>query len=413
MSQNTNEASGTDSSGGAADHAAEPTTRAATALLVAATVALAAVALLWGYGPITVTVEGSLMVVPRNVTVAALVSQGLLSQPRGDLVSVGGRVLQAGSGEPPLVLVDGGGRGPDIALEPGARLTTVRGADIVEPTAVRSIETTSGVRYAGSGPVESVEDTGVPDVVEVVVGTVSGEEVSRRHVSVGVPMTIRREPAWTGPKRVALTFDDGPWKGSSDAVLRQLVAANVKATFFVVGARLKGGGAAIARREDAAGMEIGDHSLNHKLLGHAAKGVVRQQIRRGARAVQTVLGVTPVWFRPPGGSMSATVRRESRLAHLRVAMWTIDPRDWERPPARTIARHILDRIKPGSVVLMHDGGGDRSQSVAALQLVIAGLKARGYEMVSLSRLKGLPERTAPAEPPADLLSRLTGTAPAP
>jgi peptidoglycan/xylan/chitin deacetylase (PgdA/CDA1 family) len=359
MSANTNEASGPESEG--TDHVAQPSTRAATVLLVAATVALAAVALLWGYGPIPVRVEGSLMIVPRDTTVAALMGRGLLSQPRGDLVSVSGRVLQAGSGAPPVVLVDGGGRGPDIALEPGARLTTVRGADVVEPTAVRSIETTSGVRYAGSGPVESVEDTGVPDVVEVVVGTVSGEEVSRRQVSVGVPMTIRREPAWPGPKRVALTFDDGPWKGSTDAILRQLVAAEVKGTFFVIGARLKGGGAAIARRVVAAGMEIGDHSQNHTLLGHAPKGVVRQQILRGARAVQSVLGVKPIWFRPPGGSTSATVRREAKRAHLRVAMWTIDPRDWERPPARTIARHILDRIKPGSGVGVHDGGGGRAQ----------------------------------------------------
>jgi len=366
------------------------------AAVAAVIVAIAAAAGLFFYGPMPVTVDGALMVVPRYATTGLLVAQGSFAESRGDLMSVRGRLLQRGAGGAPRVLVDGSPHGPGIALYPGARLTAVRGDDLPESTIDRTIETTPAVRYRGSGPVESVEDSGTPATVRVVAGSISGEEVTRTAVSPGTPMTVRREPAWTKPKRVALTFDDGPWRGTTDEILRQLVAADVKATFFVIGNRLRGGGAAIEKRVVAAGMEIGNHSLSHRLLGHAPPKTVKKQIRKGSQAIERVLGVRTRWFRPPGGSTSARVRRSAKRAGLRVAMWTIDPKDWKRPSAQAISRHILDRVRPGSIILLHDGGGDRSSTVEALRAVLAGLKARGYSMVTLSGLYGLPE---PPEPP--------------
>jgi peptidoglycan/xylan/chitin deacetylase (PgdA/CDA1 family) len=102
------------------------------------------------------------------------------------------------------------------------------------------------------------------------------------------------------------------------------------------------------------------------------------------------------------------VKREVKKRHERFVLWTVDPRDWSRPGVRVIAQRVLDHVRPGSIVLMHDGGGDRSQTVAALRLVIAGLKGRGYSMVTLSRLKRLPALPVPpaarrlAEPTAEL-----------
>jgi peptidoglycan/xylan/chitin deacetylase (PgdA/CDA1 family) len=80
------------------------------------------------------------------------------------------------------------------------------------------------------------------------------------------------------------------------------------------------------------------------------------------------------------------VRAEARRLKLRLILWSIDPRDWSRPGTATIAARILDKVRPGSVILMHDGGGTRSQTVAALVKVLHGLRARGYRMVTLSEL---------------------------
>jgi chitin deacetylase len=201
---------------------------------------------------------------------------------------------------------------------------------------------------------------------------------------------VRREPAWPGRKWVALTFDDGPWPGSTDEVLAQLAGAKAKATFFMVGQRLKNA-PEIGRRVLAAGMEVGDHSYSHKYLATYPHDVVTQEIAWGASAIEGVLGVRPVWYRPAGGSVNPWVFVEAQRLRLRIVLWTIDPHDYKRPGAQVIARRILDNIRPGAVVLMHDGGGDRSQTRAALAIVLKALTARGYSMVTLSELYSKPQ----------------------
>jgi peptidoglycan/xylan/chitin deacetylase (PgdA/CDA1 family) len=313
--------------------------------------------------------------------------------PRGDLLSLGGRVLEKGVGGLPTVLVDGRHFATNEPLHPGARMTTVRSPDLTEPTVRELFETTTAVVYTGEGPIESVEVTGSPGVEEVVTGAVSGEELSRSLVSAGTPSIVRREPEWLGLKQVALTFDDGPWPVSTDAILRILQDAGIKATFFMLGNRINRD-PEMARRVVAAGMEIGDHSQSHKMLARAKHSTVRKQIGRGATTIRAVLKVQPVWYRPAGGSANGYVRAETARQGLRFIKWTVDPKDWSRPGADKIARRVLKRVVPGSVILMHDGGGNRVQTIAALTTIIDGLRARGYTMVTLSRLHGLPEQVA-------------------
>jgi peptidoglycan/xylan/chitin deacetylase (PgdA/CDA1 family) len=308
---------------------------------------------------------------------------------------VHGRPLAQGSGGEPTLQLDRrlpeGAPASSFTLVPGDRLTSVRGADAVEPLVTRTVKTTpSSSRYVGRGPFVSVEDSGTPGTALVTVGSVSGEEVSRMQLSNGSPMTLRREPAWTQPKVVALTFDDGPWRDSTDAILAQLKAAGVRATFFMTGIQLRNRPRG-ARAVLAAGMEIGTHSNTHKLLGHASKDLVRREIGGGVTQMQRTLGITPLWYRPAGGSVSGFVRSEAKRRGLRLILWSIDPRDWSRPGAANIVSRVLDRVRPGSVILMHDGGGDRSQTVEALAKILHGLTARGYRMVTLSELYHVPD----------------------
>jgi peptidoglycan/xylan/chitin deacetylase (PgdA/CDA1 family) len=378
---------------GTAPVAAE-TRRAWLAVNLAATVLLGAV-LAYGPMPVPVTIDGTHTWVLRGATATRLARQGRLAGKAGNLVSLSKRILVPGGGAPPEIDVNGTTAGMGANLDSGVTITSYLGADVVEPTVTRTIETTPAVIYKGVGPVETVEDPGTPGTAEVVVGAVSGEEQSRRVISAGAPMTIRREAAWTGSKRVALTFDDGPWNSSTDAVLAILKSNGVKATFFMVGSAVNRR-PAIARRVLAAGMEIGNHTQSHRSLRHLPQKAVSTQIRRGALTIRRTLGIHVLWFRPPGGAWDATVKHEVRAQHERLVLWSVDPKDWSRPGERVIAARILDRVQPGSIVLMHDGGGDRSQTVAALGLVIASLKARGYSMVTLGQLFGVSD--APVAP---------------
>jgi peptidoglycan/xylan/chitin deacetylase (PgdA/CDA1 family) len=380
--------------------------RAWLAVNLAATGLLAAFVLA-GPVPVRVTVDGTRTWVLRGTTAAGLLRQHRLAGTAGDLVTPDGRTVVAQGGAPLTITLDGESASFGASLDSGDTLVSRRGLDLVEPTVTRTIETTPTARYRGTGPVESVEETGTPGAAEVVVGAVSGEERSRRVISTGTPTTIRREPAWRGAMEVALTFDDGPWPTSTDAILAELKSAGVKATFFMIGSAVRRR-PEVAKRVLAAGMEIGNHSLSHRSLGRASIKTIGSQVRGGSNTIRRVLGIRARWFRPPGGSWSSAVKREVKKRHERFVLWTVDPRDWSRPGVRVIAQRVLDHVRPGSIVLMHDGGGDRSQTVAALRLVIAGLKGRGYSMVTLSRLKRLPALPVPpaarrlAEPTAEL-----------
>lgn len=353
-------------------------------VLAALAVALV-LGLLWLAGTVPVTADGMPVWVLRGLTVGGLEAQGQLSGRPGDLVSVHGKLLRAGAGDEPSIRVNGALATSATVLGFGDRVTSGRGPDRVEPIVVRVEHTPPGMRRVGVGPVESVEDSGTPGTVAVRVGAVSGDVVSRRTVSTGYPMVVRREPAWRGRKAVALTFDDGPWPRQTEKVLAILKAAGAKATFFEIGRQVENR-PQLSRAVVAAGMEVGTHSQNHKLLAGASRKVVVSEISRGADAIRKVLGAWPTWYRPAGGSVNSFVYREAKKLKLRVVLWTVDPRDWSRPGAARIQQRVLDHVQPGAVILMHDGGGDRSQTIAALPRILRGLKARGYKVVTLSDL---------------------------
>ena len=359
-----------------------------TNLLVRTVVAVVLIALVL-FGPILVEVDGYPRWLAHGTTVGELVDAGGVRSFPGDLLDVRGHFLAPRRGGAPLVAVDGAATSAGTVLRFGSRVVSGRGPDALESTVAVTVETTPAVHYRGSGPVESIELAGPPGQTRVVRGAVSGIELERTVISGPASVTVRREPAWTGKKRVALTFDDGPWPGQTDKFVAALQDADAHGTFFMVG-YLATRHAHLARLVADAGMEIGAHSQSHTLLKHKSRKTVRSQIVKGVASLQKATGQRPVFFRPPGGSVNLFVYQEARRAKLRVVMWTVDPHDYRKPGAGVIARRILDNIRPGSVVLMHDGGGDRTQTLAALKIVLRGLAARGYETVTLSELYAKP-----------------------
>jgi peptidoglycan/xylan/chitin deacetylase (PgdA/CDA1 family) len=134
------------------------------------------------------------------------------------------------------------------------------------------------------------------------------------------------------------------------------------------------------------GQLLGNHTLGHKELTKQTPAEIRRQILGGASAIKSATGVDPVWFRPPFGAVNGKVFQEVRTLKLRVAMWDIDTLDWTRPGVPRIVKNSMNHLKPGAVILMHDGGVDRSQTIAALPQIIDKLRAQGYSFVTLEEL---------------------------
>ena len=186
--------------------------------------------------------------------------------------------------------------------------------------------------------------------------------------------------AATERKVVALTFDDGPSE-YTDRYLDVLREKDVPATFFEIGQEMPGREATM-RRILAEGDEIGDHTENH------VEDPGYEQIATAAERIKAYTGFQPCLFRPPGGAEDSTVIETAGSLGLKTITWDVDPRDWSLPGTSAIYSNIVDNAKPGAIILMHDGGGPRDETLAALPGIIDTLRARGYGFETVSSLLG-------------------------
>ncbi len=195
-----------------------------------------------------------------------------------------------------------------------------------------------------------------------------------------------------GPSRgrmVALTFDDGPWYDTPQ-FLGILERKHVVATFFEIGEQIAtyGHGGAIERRMLRDGDIVGDHTWSH--IDVAGDGpAAASQIGMTANAIRSAThGFRPCLFRAPGGAVSPALISEARRMGFTTIQWDVDPRDWSRPGTGAIYNTVVSNVHPGSIVLQHDGGGDRSETLAALPQEIDTLRHRGYKFVTITQLLG-------------------------
>ncbi|MDM4721933.1 polysaccharide deacetylase family protein [Micromonospora sp. WMMA1363] len=194
------------------------------------------------------------------------------------------------------------------------------------------------------------------------------------------PAGLRRT---TGVHGVALTFDDGPSPVWTPKVLDRLGAAGVTATFCVVGAQVRRH-PDLVRRIVREGHQLCNHSWQHDIdLGRRPVAEIRADLLRTQRAIRAAVPDAQVpFYRQPGGRWTPEVVRVARGLGMRSLHWSVDPRDWGKPPAETISKRVHTAARPGAVVLLHDGGGDRSATLAACPGLIADLKTR-YGVVGL------------------------------
>ncbi len=377
------------------------TRRVPTKGLIGIAVVLVIAAAIIGYIafflPFDVTVNGQTVSMRPRSTVASLVEQGHANPRPGNLLSVNGQLLQPDGGEPFSAKVDGEPAEPGKTLAAGMVVEIGDGNDVVEDFTQseeplpfgRSDDDRSFESY-WQGSIHMLQD-GQDGLLLTKTGSISGATVQE----VAVPAVDAGYHIFTvqpSEKVIALTFDDGPWPETTDQILDILAQNNAKATFFTIGMQIPEYSASV-RRAAQMGCQVLTHSWDHASgSGNGVDLTIMsddeqiEEVTRGYAAIAEATGAEPAHImRAPGGNFHDSII-DTLWPYLDAEIgWDVDTQDWSRPGVDSIVESLLS-VEPGQVVLMHDGGGDRSQTVEALRQALPILAERGYRFVTISEL---------------------------
>jgi peptidoglycan-N-acetylglucosamine deacetylase len=185
-------------------------------------------------------------------------------------------------------------------------------------------------------------------------------------------------------REVALTFDDGPGPYTR-RVVKVLRRLHAPATFCPFGRAIIGSPREL-RFLHRLGFPVGDHTMSHPLMGHLPRARQAGEIDGQARLVRRAGLPYPRLFRPPDGSLDADTLKLLRRRNMLMVLWSVNPEDYLRPGARAIVSRVMAGARPGSIILLHDGGGDRSETVAALPFIIKRLRKRHLHLVDVPQM---------------------------
>ncbi|WP_082926967.1 polysaccharide deacetylase family protein [Paenibacillus tuaregi] len=189
-------------------------------------------------------------------------------------------------------------------------------------------------------------------------------------------------------REVALTFDDGPHALYTEKILDILGEYNIKATFFLLGEHVRDY-PDIAKRIAAEGHTVGNHTYSHPNLTTLTYEEIHDELTRTEQEIILATGIRPKLFRPPYGEFNELVLRAAGEMNYKTVYWSqdtnrsLDTKDWAGPIAEEILQHIKNNICSGGIVLMHDGGGDRTQTILALAPIIEFLQKENFTLIPL------------------------------
>ena len=184
---------------------------------------------------------------------------------------------------------------------------------------------------------------------------------------------------------VALTFDDGPNPPYTSQILATLQNYHVHATFFTVGGQIGAHPALVQQEADQENL-VENHSWSHANFNILTTESMSWQLTTTNDAIHQTTHILPKLFRPPYGAYNQTALNIATSLNLTTVTWSVDPRDWTRPGTDAIVSRVVSQTQNGSIILMHDGGGDRSQTVAALPAIIEQLQQHGFCLVTVQQL---------------------------
>lgn len=378
-----------------------PRSRESRGPVIVALVVVAAIvgggAWMWLNRTVHVSVNGTGADVRADATLEEIVSSEGVSPKPGNLVSVGGNVIEEGGGTPFSATVNG------QALDEGGidgfrakgneEIVFGDGTDVTESSHQEERVVQPQLEpAAGIGAVTFVSQYGKPGKQMFTVGDVSGEavagEVTEPWQNVKLEsVNIRPE---NGRKAVALTFDDGP-SSYTQQYLDILSKYGARATFFCLGSQVAG-------REDlvqairSQGSQVASHTQNHEQLTALEADPLRAEITDAFTALSSAGGGDTTVLRPPYGALDSQTWARSGGTFSTSVIWNLDSLDWERPGVDAIVSNATTGVTSGSIILMHDGGGNRDQDVEALPKIIEKLQADGYELVTVDELMAMDSR---------------------
>ena len=206
---------------------------------------------------------------------------------------------------------------------------------------------------------------------------------------------------------IAFTFDDGPNPTYTPQVLHALEHYGVHATFFTIGLQVQRF-PALVQEEVGDGDGVGNHTWDHPDLTTLPPEAVYIELSHTSLLVTQTTGIRPTLFRPPYGAITPEVHLLAAQLGMTSTLWSIDTQDWQRPGTQTIVNRVLSHVTNGSIILMHDGGGNRSQTVAALATIIPALQARGFQLVTVAQLAHDAQTVSTVSAPQAQLTRRGG-----
>lgn len=346
--------------------------------------------------PIDVTLNGEQKTLQGDErSVSGLLEAGVASATPGNYVAVDGSVMRQGEGTRCTATVNDQ-QTDDLGqrLNAGDVITIADGTDVTESYTDSNVQTIPfSVKIQGTGAVHVYTGDGT-----------DGEKVTRTGNESGKTAEIvTKEPSdrivqyynvdTHGDKVIALTFDDGPWNNNQTTEVLDILKENdAKATFFTVGERISGNEEVVKRAADE-GHEIGTHTYDHAEGSGQGVSLIlmsdeerKQEVQKGLDAIKNATGQeASTIFRSPGGNFDTAVATSLNGLVTAEIGWNVDTNDWRRPGADVIAQRI-ESAGPGNIILMHDGGGDRSQTIAGLKEALPKLKEQGYQFVTVQEL---------------------------
>lgn len=344
---------------------------------------------------VAVTINGEQQTISgQQRTVEGLLDTNTVSVTPGNYVAVDGSVIRQGDGTRVTATINGEEE-DDLStrLNDGDDISVTNGTDITEDYTESDPQPMQpSYELRGTGAVHLYTQQGEPGEKVVRTGNESGKtaEVVTKEPVNGVVQYYNVNT--NGDKVIALTFDDGPWDSSTAAILDILKENDAKATFFTVGQKISGHEDLVKRAVDE-GHEVGTHTWDHAEGSGQGVSLIlmssderKQEVEKGMQAIKNATGQDgSLMFRSPGGNFDAGVAADLGGMITAEIGWNVDTHDWKRPGADVVAQRI-ESAGPGEILLMHDGGGDRSQTVEALRKALPVLKEQGYKFVTVSDL---------------------------
>ena len=354
--------------------------------------------------PIDIMVNGQELQLPRTATVNDAFEAAGSPATAGNMLDIDGELLQEGSGTAYTATLDGHELDPttaaDTPLDGHTSIDFANGVDVEEPSNTAENQPIAhGAQDVGHGPLHIVTQKGQDGSGIIKTGKVSGKQQVIEVTSDPVDTIMKRcYPDTQGEKVVALTFDDGPWDDTNE-LLDVLRDNGARATFFTVGNRISGNGVDTVKREVAEGHQVATHTWDHAAgdgqsvnLSYMSAEQQREEITKGFQAIEDATGQKPSFvMRAPGGNFPTEVW--SNVEDLVVADigWDVDTTDWKQPEASRIAAELM-RVTPGDIVLMHDGGGNRKNTIEGLRIALPKLVQDGWKFVTIDELMKYPTK---------------------